>query len=68
MAGLTYIGKGAFVPPYPARDLTEEEVRQFGEDVLLATGLYQKTEAGKQKFESKKQVVEEKPTVKKESE
>lgn len=38
--GLTYIGFGAFVPPYPARDLTDEEVKQFGKEALLATNLY----------------------------
>lgn len=37
---LTYIGNGAFQPPYPARDLSAEEVAMFGKDALLATGLY----------------------------
>lgn len=40
MTMLTYIGGGAFQPPYPARDLTAEEVKEFGEDALLTTGLY----------------------------
>ena len=44
---LIYIGGGAFVPPYPARDLTAEEVKQFGEAALLATGLYKKADSPK---------------------
>lgn len=40
---LKYIGKGACVPPYPARDLTKEEVKRFGKRKLLATGLYKET-------------------------
>lgn len=39
---LKYIGDGAFHPPYPARDLTDGEVKEFGEAELLKTGLYQK--------------------------
>jgi hypothetical protein len=42
---LIYIGKGAFQYPYPARDLTSDEVKKFGEQTLLATGLYQKPKA-----------------------
>jgi len=38
---LTYIGKGAFDPRFPARDLTTYEVAQYGKETLLATGLYQ---------------------------
>lgn len=37
---LIYIGDGAYVPPYPARDLSAEEVTAFGKAALLATGLY----------------------------
>lgn len=32
-------GKG-FIPGIPARDLTDAEVEQHGEKVLLASGLY----------------------------
>ncbi len=38
---LIYIGKGAFQAPIPARDLSEEEVKAFGKQALLKTGLYQ---------------------------
>ena len=44
---LTYIGKGAFDPRFPARDLNAEEVATFGKDVLLATGLYKEPDAKK---------------------
>lgn len=37
---MKYIGGGAFCPPYPARDLTDAEVHEFGREALLATGLY----------------------------
>ncbi len=40
---LRYIGGGAFQPPYPARDLSDDEVEKFGESALLATGLYSKS-------------------------
>ena len=37
---LKYIGKG-FFPGIPAKDLTDEEVTQFGgEEYLVGTGLY----------------------------
>lgn len=40
---LEYIGRGAFIVGIPARDLTEEEVKQHGgERKLIATGLYRK--------------------------
>ena len=44
---LTYIGKGAFDPRFPARDLNAEEVATFGKDVLLATGLYREPDGKK---------------------
>lgn len=44
---LIYIGKGAFVPIYPARDLSAEEVEKFGKDALLATGLYKEPDVKK---------------------
>ena len=37
---MKYIGNGAYCPPYPARDLSDEEVQEFGEKALLETGLY----------------------------
>lgn len=43
--GMRYIGKGAFCPPYPARDLTDEEVQEYGEATLLATKLYENEKA-----------------------
>lgn len=43
MAGLRYIGAGAWMPGVPKRDLTAGEVKRLGgEDALLATGLYAK--------------------------
>lgn len=40
---LKYIGNGAFIPGVPARDLTADEVKQYGgEKVLLASGIYEK--------------------------
>jgi hypothetical protein len=52
---LRYVGNGAFVPPYPARDLNAEEVEQYGQEALLATGLYEKESPSikKEKKESK---------------
>lgn len=44
---LIYIGKGAFDPRYPARDLTSYEVSQYGKEALLATGLYKEPDAKK---------------------
>lgn len=38
---MKYIGDG-FMPGIPARDLSDDEVKQFGERRLLATGLYKK--------------------------
>jgi hypothetical protein len=37
---LKYIGDGFSKIGIPARDLTAEEVEEFGEEYLLATGLY----------------------------
>jgi len=36
---MKYIGKG-FIPGIPARNLTLAEVKRFGKDYLLSTGLY----------------------------
>lgn len=42
---LKYIGKGAFLPDIPARDLTADEVKQHGGVVeLCKTGLYERVE------------------------
>ena len=39
--GLRYTGRG-FLPGFPARDLTDEEVEQWGgRDALTATGAYE---------------------------
>jgi len=35
-----YIGKGDWIPGVPARDLTDAEVKQFGEVYVLASKLY----------------------------
>jgi hypothetical protein len=39
MARLRYIG-GGFLPKVPARDLSAEEVRKFGLEKLLKSGIY----------------------------
>jgi len=36
---LKYKG-GGFLPNVPARDLTDEEVKQYGKDRLIKSGLY----------------------------
>jgi hypothetical protein len=41
---MKYIGDGTHIPGVPARDLTDEEVREYGEARLLASGLYRKDE------------------------
>ena len=41
--GLIYIGKG-FWEGIPARDLTDEEVKQIGEEKILLTGDYKRPE------------------------
>jgi hypothetical protein len=40
---LKYVGNGSLAG-IPARDLTDDEVKKFGEAFLLATGLYAKVE------------------------
>lgn len=45
---LKYIGNGSLAG-IPARDLTDDEVEQFGEEFLLSTGLYVKVEAKQSK-------------------
>lgn len=43
---LKYIGDGSalVIDQVPARDLTDEEVTQFGEEKLINSGLYAKPE------------------------
>jgi hypothetical protein len=43
---LKYIPAGFTIQAIPARDLTDEEVEQWGEEYLLATGLYVRPEPG----------------------
>lgn len=38
--GMKYVGDGTCLVGVPARDLTKEEVLQFGAANLLASGLY----------------------------
>jgi hypothetical protein len=45
---LKYVGNGSLAD-IPARDLTDDEVRQFGEAFLLSTGLYVKVEVKQSK-------------------
>lgn len=43
MVMLKYIGNGAFSPGVPARDLTDDEVKEYGGVVVLVkTGLYER--------------------------
>ncbi len=52
---LKYIGNGAFVHGIPARDLSDEEVRDLGGEArLIATGHYIKVESEKLKAQSGK--------------
>lgn len=44
--GMKYLG-GAAIIGVPARDLTAEEVKQYGEKLLLASGLYRRYRAVK---------------------
>ena len=44
---LRYIGNG-FLKGVPARDLTDDEAKQYGEKRLLSSGLYQKPKETKQ--------------------
>jgi hypothetical protein len=37
---MKYIGNGNFLPDVPARDLTPAEVKKYGKEKLLASGLY----------------------------
>ncbi len=39
---LKYVGRGASLPGVPARDLSDEEVKQYDEKFLLRTGLYER--------------------------
>ena len=45
---LKYVGNGSLAD-IPARDLTDDEVEQFGEAFLLSTGLYVKVEVKQSK-------------------
>jgi hypothetical protein len=48
---LKYVGNGSFLVGIPARDLSASEVKRFGLERLVATGLYteiiRKPKAGK---------------------
>lgn len=48
---MIYIGKGKFIPGVPARNLTAAEVRTYGKDRLLASGLYVEKRPAKQLVE-----------------
>ncbi len=43
---LIYLGNG-FLPDIPARDLSAAEVRRYGRELLLASGLYREKTATK---------------------
>ena len=44
---LKYVGNG-FIDNVPARDLSDEEVKKYGEKALLDSGLYIKTSIEKE--------------------
>lgn len=45
--GLTYIGRGVFLPGVPARDLSAVEVERFGgAKKLIQSGLYEPVRDG----------------------
>lgn len=48
---MKYIGNGAFLPGIPARDLTADEVKLYGEKELLASGLYEAPKKSKKEGE-----------------
>ena len=50
-----YVGKGAFLIGVPARDLSAEEVKKFGEERLLKSNLYEEVKR-KSKAELEKPV------------
>ena len=39
--GMRYIGDGTWSTGIPARDLSQEEVKGYGHDKLIASGLYE---------------------------
>ena len=49
--GLIYTG-GGFIVGVPARNLKPEEVKKYGKDWLLASGLYQEKYQSKRKAET----------------
>ena len=50
-----YVGKGAWMIGVPARDLSAEEVKKFGEERLLKSNLYEEVKR-KSKAELEKPV------------
>jgi hypothetical protein len=55
---LKYVGDGSFLPGFPVRDLSESEVKLFGLDALLASGLYEEIKEEPDKAPVKKLEVE----------
>jgi len=56
---MKYIGNGNWLPGIPARDLTEQEVKRFGEKMLIASGLYEKEKQTKRKHGEDKEAIKE---------
>ena len=56
-----YVGKGSFIVGIPARDLTAPEVKRYGLERLVATGLYteiiRKPKAGKPEEEQSEEAI-----------
>lgn len=49
--GVKYIGKGDFIPGIPARDLNAAEVKEYGLERLLESGLYREIKPRSKKAE-----------------
>ena len=52
---LIYIGNGDWLADVPARDLTKEEVEQYGKKRLLDSGLYKEPVAKEAQSKNKKE-------------
>ena len=56
---MKYIGNGNSLPNIPARDLTDEEVKRFGEKMLIKSGLYEVDKPIRQKYSKDKEAIKE---------
>jgi hypothetical protein len=61
---LKYVPAGFTIQAIPARDLTDEEVEQWGEEYLIATGLYVREEVNEKQSDAELKPQEETQTPK----